>query len=146
MSKWSLLLVAAGLGGQVSAADYLTSLQPASLSPVLHPGDTFNSSVDATYNNITANTIFVTGYIQDDPACPGAVSSHPWVSFTFQQDSMPPTATGTIAYSLPFNASGMSFGSYRTNLCIYQSGNATDVVSILLKVVAPDDIFFDGFD
>jgi hypothetical protein len=147
MWKSCCLILALMPMGSAMAVDYFTSVQPSSLAAVMHPGDMRNLDIVVMYANTDLQQVTVTGYVQDDPACPESLSSHTWIPFAVQQYSMPPGGIqGTINYSVPFDATGMGFGSYRTNICIVQSSDATHVVPVLLKVVAPDDIFFDGFD
>lgn len=136
-------------GNLVPLAGYMTALAPNLVGAEIAPGDTGSIPLSATFQNDSANTLNIVGYVQDDPACPGSVSTHAWIPLNSPiQGSVPAGSQGGVNALIPIDATGLASGKFRTNICLQQqdAASVTSAVPVELRVVALDDIFQDGFD
>ena len=137
----SLAVYAAGDAISATEASHLVGLQPAYLSPVMIPGDTQSLPLAATFNNSSGSSIGISSYVQDDPSCPAQLSSHPWVPYAFHPDFVPSTGTDiVVGHAIPFDTTAQGLGTYRTNICIVETGGAATAVPVRLTVVSGNPI------
>jgi hypothetical protein len=127
---------------------YLIDYQPMAITQTLIQGNATTVDLTLAFNNTGVATIHYTAYVQDDPACPAALSSHAWIPLTPQQGSVPPGTQFQAVDHVPLNATGLAYGTYITNICVVSDGTpATNIaVPVTFKSVAADDIFMDGFE
>ena len=128
---------------------YLTGVDPAAIRQTLTPDEAINVSMTFTYDNTGNASVSYLIFVQDDETCPLPPSSHSWIPFSPASGSMPAEELGQTPISVPLNTTSLSLGTHVTNLCFVAQDPETPTnvaVPVILKSVATDDIYMDGFE
>jgi hypothetical protein len=134
---------------EAAAQGYVTGLDPEAIRQTLTQGTSTNVSLMIDYDNTNNVPVGYIIYVQDDTSCPNSLSSHSWIPLTPTPGMMPAQFAGVATVSVPLNTTGLSYGTYVTNVCFVANDPnvPTNVaVPVTLKAVAADDIFMDGFE
>ena len=133
----------------VAAQGALTSWDPLAIRQTGTQGTSINVSLRFDYDNASSSTVGYFIFVQDNPDCPKSSSSHSWIPFNLTSGSMTALMPGTTTVSVPLNTTGLTYGTYVTNVCFLAEDpdNPTNVaVPVILKYVTADNIFMDGFE